>query len=1797
MATLWSGTELNAQTSTTRTSSAPELNTDPATMYDYYGQGQLLSKGNLKFINANNDTLIDLCSNLRVYLPTSMADYYFNTSSSTEYGIQIQPSISFSNTPFVLDYNNDGMTDFLSYGQNFGTVYSLNYKGEYVAEKLRLMTPEQYAGERLHLNLSTSFSLSSSWSDMYIYPTKYENISTTTLTAIDLNGDDLPDFYSEKRGDMFQSTQEGVLIGSSMGGVTKVRDFNGDGLMDYVYYDNATFANTVNLTNKDGSVTSTKLLERVCSGGRIWCYDFDGDNDVDIMIPVDYIQEYGNGEKKNNGFSIVLIAENKGDGTFKKHEIGFDGHIYFRQCVDYDADGKYELIAYKEVEENGKSVVVAYRINGMDIEDKPEELLPEITNFYTNYGLLIADIHLQGIPSIVYKDPSSYNIGYTYAQIIGAQENTAPQQPDTPTFTYDASEGLLKIKWSPSSDKESTAADLSYALRIGTEENSGNTFYAHARPDGTRRNLLDGNCGFSTQRTLNVSSWAAGDYYIAVQAVDAGHRGSAFSRSVKFHKPEPSTDFIPSYKLHGFGVNDTCRITLRTPKEPGCTYKWNLADAVILSQTDENADMLISFPTGGTKEITLVATGANGMVSKTRKTIEVVPASVTKSNNNFTAKFHCLDVDGNGTTEIFQSKLYEGDANGNYTVVKKLWNASYPPKVSSVYIVDANRDGMPDLHMPRIYDSDTKEKSHCIIINEGDMQMALTVGEGYLHEYTETTLDLDNDGDFDLVIEPQSGDITIGENTSGDYKSWQYSTNGEIGAYLTQLIAIDYNKDGLTDFYNKMGKFDRIIVNNGDFTFTTQPISTKKGVDSQTIIDADGDGKWDKFYGYSGSYAGGSFYGSKIDVVWGDGTEQSIPCPDGSPFSSAPHFYDIDNNGCLDMLVTVNNSTPDGVVYYFNPDHTYTFSLCYLAYESGYFRVGNPKEEYTSSAGVKMAGGNALSCKVNNRPEAPTELRSSQNAKSVVIEWNHSMDQETPAALMRYNISIKHKGKSGVGAYLISPLNMDNDETELPSPIPLLTSNKITIPLQSIPAGEYEVKVQGVDRWHSQSKFSATYLMTVHEQSLIESPSTATINVPIVVKIAGNSETVPDFGENAIAEQAEDGSYSVKWTTVGMKTVKIGTIAQQNIYVQDKPAGDFSVPSEVMQNAFIHVTGHNLLQGTWEVAIDNGEFLPLSESGIATILDGGNNDRLTMTFNRAGHYELRHQVSNEDTSCHYSSTFNVVEGTPSISIVEIDPSSPHYRISWTNNNAQQDDIEQIYIYKETAKYNQYQLLDSVTNTQTHYVDITSEPDTKAARYRIAYKLTYGESAWSKAHQPIHVMINKGVGEAYNLSWSKYEGLTVESYRIIGGTTADNLQEIDLISGHLTTYTTPSTSANRYYAIEPIISATDAKSRSGSYAISTSARSNVVCTDNAMDVTLANEILVMSENGVTKIGRNNINDLQLYAYLYPVNATIKRINWSITQGEDIATITPNGLLTVHGVGNVTACAQTVDGTDVADEIQIVAQNDRDYLGDVNIDEFVTINDVVVMSNYILEKETEVFCFNSGDINADGKISIGDMVATVDIILGGGSVPASNNVSTRTTSQDFLSVASPIENGESTVIPIALENSLAYTAFQMDVTAPEGAALASAELTSRASNSHSIVWRQLANGKIRIVAYSPNNTEFSGNTGELLTLHFTTTGATNATQSQMNVDNIIFVTSNGNTGYIDGTTAIVDVEAEGMNIYAEDGCIFVESNKKTELPLYNIQGILIKTLSVEIGKNTYNSLPSGVYLLNGNKLYVK
>lgn len=117
-------------------------------------------------------------------------------------------------------------------------------------------------------------------------------------------------------------------------------------------------------------------------------------------------------------------------------------------------------------------------------------------------------------------------------------------------------------------------------------------------------------------------------------------------------------------------------------------------------------------------------------------------------------------------------------------------------------------------------------------------------------------------------------------------------------------------------------------------------------------------------------------------------------------------------------------------------------------------------------------------------------------------------------------------------------------------------------------------------------------------------------------------------------------------------------------------------------------------------------------------------------------------------------------------------------------------IDHFNIFRETTITNQYDLIGTVPyDSLSVFVDTASMPDVKSNKYRISVADSCGLTAvQSTTHKSMHLAINQGMGNTWNLIWEPYEGFVPNSYDIYRGTHPDSMQYLGNTTGGSTQYT-------------------------------------------------------------------------------------------------------------------------------------------------------------------------------------------------------------------------------------------------------------------------------------------------------------------------------------------------------------------------------------------------------------------------
>ena len=153
---------------------------------------------------------------------------------------------------------------------------------------------------------------------------------------------------------------------------------------------------------------------------------------------------------------------------------------------------------------------------------------------------------------------------------------------------------------------------------------------------------------------------------------------------------------------------------------------------------------------------------------------------------------------------------------------------------------------------------------------------------------------------------------------------------------------------------------------------------------------------------------------------------------------------------------------------------------------------------------------------------------------------------------------------------------------------------------------------------------------------------------------------------------------------------------------------------------------------------------------------------------------------------------------------------------------------------------------------------------------------------------------------------------------------------------------------------------------------------------------------------------------------------------------------------------------------------------------------------------------------------------------------------------------------IEPGETVAVPISLENDQTFYGFQLDITFPEGLDAvqkngnADVILSSRLDNSFQLVTNKLADGKLRILAFSMSHQAITGNSGALF--YINVSAADDFSGGQLSATNIRMVGEGDRDVILPDLT--VELGSEHNNhFYIQDFKIAVGETKTVSLILDN------------------------------------
>ena len=241
------------------------------------------------------------------------------------------------------------------------------------------------------------------------------------------------------------------------------------------------------------------------------------------------------------------------------------------------------------------------------------------------------------------------------------------------------------------------------------------------------------------------------------------------------------------------------------------------------------------------------------------------------------------------------------------------------------------------------------------------------------------------------------------------------------------------------------------------------------------------------------------------------------------------------------------------------------------------------------------------------------------------------------------------------------------------------------------------------------------------------------------------------------------------------------------------------------------------------------------------------------------------------------------------------------------------------------------------------------------------------------------------------------------------------------------------------------------------------------------------------------------------------------------------------------------------------------------GDVNDSRTVTVTDIVVAAQYVLEMNPTPFIFAAADMNGDGNITVTDIMLIANLVTHP-TMHAPKRMPVLTDNCDrMIGKDITLASGEICTMSIELDNTLDYSAFQLDLTLPDGLTASNFSLTDRADG-HALDVNTLTGRKTRVLCYSPSINMIDGHSGAVLT--FDVTATADFVAGDISVDGIELVTTGCQT-VLPGAFTIGVNHATGVNELSNGKAI-------ARVDYYNLAGQRVERpgTGVTLVVTTYN-----------------
>ena len=299
------------------------------------------------------------------------------------------------------------------------------------------------------------------------------------------------------------------------------------------------------------------------------------------------------------------------------------------------------------------------------------------------------------------------------------------------------------------------------------------------------------------------------------------------------------------------------------------------------------------------------------------------------------------------------------------------------------------------------------------------------------------------------------------------------------------------------------------------------------------------------------------------------------------------------------------------------------------------------------------------------------------------------------------------------------------------------------------------------------------------------------------------------YNDNSVMTDAS-GSYTIEVTGAGVATLIpvldgysfVPEIIEFYNLTEDKTGQNFNAVSETANvlsgTVFNEESGIPYEGATVNLQIGNEDGNSNNEQTVLTDADGNYTFNIDRDLNNSENMKITTLIDGFDVDpemyvlstndvCNFEDNdFMIKLLAPEICMVGVDESNNNM-VVWEKMNT--DIIDDYNVYRETSTAGEFELIGTVPYSSSGvFVDESSNPAVQSFSYKISAMTSHDyETDKSLTHKTIHLTINQGIENAWNLIWNAYGGLNVSTYKLYRGSEPENMAFLTDIAGNLDSY--------------------------------------------------------------------------------------------------------------------------------------------------------------------------------------------------------------------------------------------------------------------------------------------------------------------------------------------------------------------------------------------------------------------------